>query len=137
MSGRLNVKANGEWVQIPAILGPTGQVGPTGPTGERGPVGPIGATGEVGGIGPTGPQGNQGVPGATGPTGNSAYYSVTGGQPEYMDQVVDATPTSGHYGKLVTSGGVADTAISLIDLLDGALGIGPTGVAEMKAIFGG
>ena len=137
MSGRLNVKVNGAWVTVPVVYGSTGETGPTGPTGPTGRQGPIGPTGLQGDIGPTGPQGIQGPTGPTGPTGDTAYYVNNGGQAVEVSQEVDADPEYGNGTKLVTSDGVASTAISLIDLLDSALGIGPTGVAEMKAIFGG
>lgn len=135
MSARLNVRLNGEWVEIPAIYGPTGptgEIGPTGPQGINGPTGPTGATtiGPTGAVGPTGPTG------ATGPTGDPLYYVNNGGVQEFVTGTVDATPISGHNTALTTSGGVASTACDLIDLLDNALGIGSTGVAEMKAIFG-
>ena len=136
MSGRLYVRSGDSWVEIPAIVGPTGSPGETGPTGEQGPQGPTGPTGQRGAIGPTGPQGAQGPVGPTGPTGARAYYVSISGEPQEVTGVVDAAPVVGHDTSLVTSGGVASTAVALIDLLDGALSIGPTGVAEMKAIFG-
>ena len=82
---------NGNWVTVPAIIGPkgdTGSVGPVGPTGPEGPIGPAGpqgpegprgATGETGAqgpkgdtgaAGPTGPQGIQGIQGVQGPKGD-------------------------------------------------------------------
>lgn len=137
MSGKVNIKVNGEWVALPVLTGPTGGIGPTGPTGRQGAQGNVGPTGSRGDIGPTGPMGPVGETGPTGPTGDPAYYVDDGGQPASITGEVDATPTSGHGTSFVTSDGVASTAIQLIDLLDSALGFGPTGVAEMKAIFGG
>ena len=137
MSGRLNIKVGDEWVSVPIVYGPTGERGPTGPRGATGPQGAIGPTGLQGDIGPIGPTGPVGPTGPTGPTGDPAYYVDDGGQPVSVTGVVDDTPTAGHDTSFVTSGGVASTAIQLIDLLDTALSIGPTGVAEMKAIFGG
>jgi hypothetical protein len=137
MSGRINIKVGDEWVALPAVFGPTGERGFAGPTGPQGAAGARGPTGEQGSIGPTGPQGVQGPTGPVGPTGDPAYYVNEGGQGVDLEHVVDSVPVSGHSTKLVTSDGVATTAISLIDLLDSALGIGPTGVADMKEIFGG
>lgn len=66
----LKVKVNGEWRDVPAIVGPQGPAGPKGDTGDTGPKGDTGATGSTGATGPTGPQGpaGQGVPtgGSTG-----------------------------------------------------------------------
>ena len=134
MSGKINIKVNGEWVSLPVItgsMGPTGPIGPTGPTGPWG-AGPTGPTGDTGPTGPTGPIGEQGP---TGPTGPSAYYNLQGNKA--MQDIVDTSPAIGHDSNLVSSDGIASTAIQLIDLLDSALNIGATGVAEMKAIFGG
>lgn len=51
---------NGNWVNIPAIVGPRGPVGPQGPKGETGDVGPQGPQGVQGVQGPQGPQGEVG-----------------------------------------------------------------------------
>lgn len=137
MAGRLNVRGpSGAWVDIPVVLGPTGERGATGPTGPQGRQGPIGPTGQQGDIGPTGPQGIVGPTGPTGPTGDDAYYVDNAGQPVFLSHEVDANPTYGHDLKLTTSDGVASTAIQMIDILGGALSL-PTGTVEnMKAIFG-
>jgi hypothetical protein len=137
MSGKMNIKVNGEWVALPVVQGPTGEIGATGPKGATGPQGAMGPTGQQGEIGPQGPTGPQGNLGPTGPTGDPAYYVDDGGQPVSVTGVVDDTPIAGHDTSLVTSDGVASTAIQLIDLLDSVLSIGPTGVADMKEIFGG
>ena len=54
----LKVKQNGEWIDIPAIIGATG------PQGPRGEIGPQGERGEIG------PQGIQGLTGPQGPKGD-------------------------------------------------------------------
>ena len=139
MSSRQNVRGqNGEWVGIPVVFGPKGDIGPTGPVGLQGRAGVQGPTGPRGYIGPTGAQGEPGPIGPTGPTGDGAYYVDDNGQPVQISHEADESPTYGNNLKLTTSGGVAATAIQLIDALDTALSgaLGPTGVAEMKAIFG-
>lgn len=58
--------SQGNWVEIPAIIGPkgdTGDIGPQGPEGKQGIQGPKGETGEQG------PQGIQGPIGPQGPKG--------------------------------------------------------------------
>lgn len=137
MAGRLNVRGpSGTWVEIPVVLGPTGERGATGPTGPQGRQGIIGPTGLQGDIGPTGPQGIQGPTGPTGPTGDPAYYIDNAGQPLFVTGVVDEAPVYSHETSLVTSDGVASTAIQMIDILGTALSL-PTGTVEsMKQIFG-
>ena len=137
MSGKINIKVGEEWVALPVVMGPTGIEGPIGPTGPVGPTGKTGATGPRGDIGPKGPQGDVGPTGPTGPTGDPAYYTNEGGQAVNMLHVVDTAPVSGHATNLVTSDGVASTAIQLIDLLASVLSIGVDDVAQMKFIFGG
>ena len=134
MSGRLNIRDGNSWVAIPAVFGPTGERGPTGPTGATGRTGSFGPTGATGSQGPTGPTGSQGPIGPTGPTGDSAYLNNLG---TAMSQEVDATPTSGNNARFVTSGGVADAMISMIDILEQANVVGPTGAAELRELFGG
>ena len=56
--------SQGNWVEIPAIIGPKGD------TGEQGPQGPQGIKGDTGDIGPQGPQGEQGLTGEQGPKGD-------------------------------------------------------------------
>ena len=72
MGGVLKINHNGEWIEVPAVVGPTGPTGPigaTGPTGPTGGAGDTGPTGETGATGPTGPTGSRGATGPTGPTG--------------------------------------------------------------------
>lgn len=134
MSGRLNVRVGDAWVEIPAIVGPTGPDGDRGPTGPTGPRGARGPTGPQGAVGPQGPTGMQGFAGATGPTGPTAYW--VGGEVPVSTEV-DAVPTAGHGDRLVVSGGVADKAISLIDSLGEALSLSEEQISAMKALFGG
>ena len=56
--------SQGNWVEIPAIIGPKGD------TGEQGPQGPQGIKGDTGDTGPQGPQGEQGLTGEQGPKGD-------------------------------------------------------------------
>ena len=58
MANILKVKdQEGNWIDIPAIVGPQG---PAGPAGERGPQGEQGIQGERGLEGPQGPAGANG-----------------------------------------------------------------------------
>lgn len=61
----LKIKINGQWVTIPAL------VGPQGPRGETGAQGPQGQQGETGPQGPQGPQGATGPQGPQGPAGSN------------------------------------------------------------------
>lgn len=56
----LKVKQDGEWVDIPAIIGATGPQGPRGETGPQGEQGEIGPQGIQGLTGPQGPKGDKG-----------------------------------------------------------------------------
>lgn len=69
---------NGEWIGVPAIVGPAGPAGEQGPAGKDGAQGPKGDKGDTGERGPeglqgpigeTGPAGPQGIPGEAGPQG--------------------------------------------------------------------
>lgn len=84
---------NGEWIDVPAIVGPAGPAGEQGPagkdgvqgpkgdkgdTGERGPEGIQGPIGETGPAGPKGDKGDQGPIGPEGPKGADGYTPVKG-----------------------------------------------------------
>ena len=77
---------NGErFVNIGAVKGPKGDIGPQGPEGLQGPVGPKGEKGDVGVEGPVGPKGekgDQGLVGATGPKGDIGPQGPKGDQGE-------------------------------------------------------
>ena len=62
--------------------GPQGQTGPTGPEGPQGLEGPVGAHGEPGLEGPAGPPGPQGFQGIQGPTGATGGPGPEGPQGE-------------------------------------------------------
>lgn len=75
--------SQGNWVEIPAIIGPkgdTGEQGPQGPQGIKGDTGEQGPKGEVGPIGPQGPQGIKGDTGDIGPQGPQGEQGLTGEQ---------------------------------------------------------
>lgn len=75
--------SQGNWVEIPAIIGPkgdTGEQGPQGPQGIKGDTGEQGPKGDVGPIGPQGPQGIKGDTGDIGPQGPQGEQGLTGEQ---------------------------------------------------------
>lgn len=61
---------NGEWIDMPAIVGPEG---PQGPAGETGPQGPAGKDGNQG---PKGDKGDQGPIGPAGADGHTPEKGV-------------------------------------------------------------
>lgn len=74
---------NGNWIPIPAIVGPKGpkgDAGEKGATGERGPVGPAGPQGDPGAQGPQGEPGPKGDTGETGPKGSDGTPGEQGPQ---------------------------------------------------------
>lgn len=70
--------SQGNWVEIPAIIGPKGD------TGEQGPQGPQGIKGDTGDIGPQGPQGEQGLTGEQGPKGDTGPQGEKGKDTVWM-----------------------------------------------------
>lgn len=77
---------NGEWIDVPAIVGPAGPAGEQGPAGKDGVQGPKGDTGErgpeglqgpIGETGPEGPKGDKGVQGPIGPEGPAGADGYT------------------------------------------------------------
>lgn len=82
---------NGEWIGVPAIVGPAGPAGEQGPAGKDGAQGPKGDKGDTGERGPeglqgpigeTGPAGPQGIPGEAGPQGPKGDKGDKGDQGE-------------------------------------------------------
>lgn len=74
---------NGNWIPIPAIVGPKGpkgDAGEKGATGERGPVGPAGPQGDPGAQGPQGEPGPKGDTGEAGPKGSDGTPGEQGPQ---------------------------------------------------------
>ena len=65
--------AEGNWTDIPALVGPQGEQGPQGPKGDKGDTGERGPQGLQGPIGETGPEGPQGISGEAGPQGPRGY----------------------------------------------------------------
>lgn len=103
------IKVNGEWVEVPAIRGMTGDQGPTGATGETGAIGPTGAPGESI-IGPTGPQGEpgqNGQDGAQGPTGAQGEPGQNG-----QDGAMGPTGETGAQGPTGAPGAQGPTGAS-------------------------
>jgi Collagen triple helix repeat (20 copies) len=125
-----------------------GPRGPRGPRGARGPAGPQGATGPAG---PQGQQGAQGLQGVAGPPGPSLAREAhrassgpqTGGGQDFTTVATLAELEVGAYAVFVkahlttgeipqgvdcelTSGGVVDTASSLMDGAAGALSTSTT-----------
>ena len=70
--------SQGNWVEIPAIIGPKGD------TGEQGPQGPQGIKGDTGDTGPQGPQGEQGLTGEQGPKGDTGPQGEKGKDTVWM-----------------------------------------------------
>ena len=70
--------SQGNWVEIPAIIGPKGD------TGEQGPQGPQGIKGDTGDIGPQGPKGEQGLTGEQGPKGDTGPQGEKGKDTVWM-----------------------------------------------------
>lgn len=69
---------NGEWIDVPAIVGPAGPAGEQGPAGKDGAQGPKGDQGERGEKGETGAQGIQGPEGPKGDKGDKGDQGETG-----------------------------------------------------------
>lgn len=69
---------NGEWIGVPAIVGPAGPAGLQGPIGETGPEGPQGIPGPKGNDGYTPVKGVDYFDGADGPAGENGYTPVKG-----------------------------------------------------------
>lgn len=138
MSGRLNIKGtDGRWISLPVLVGPTGLQGEKGEKGEIGGVGPTGPTGPKGDMGPTGPKGDIGPTGPTGPKGDTAYFVEVDGEQIAIDTIVDSLPQTTHTNRLITSAGVANSAVELIDKLATSLSLSDDIVNQMKSIFGG
>ena len=72
--------SQGNWTEIPAIIGPKGDTGEQGPQGPQGIKGDTGPQGDVGPIGPQGPQGIKGEKGDIGPQGPQGEQGLTGEQ---------------------------------------------------------
>lgn len=83
---------NGEWIDVPAIIGPAGPQGEAGPAGADGAQGPVGETGpqgiqgEMGPQGPQGPKGDTGEQGPIGPEGPKGADGLPGEQGPKGDQ---------------------------------------------------
>ena len=81
----LRVKdSNGNWVDIPSIVGPKGDTGATGPQGPQGEIGPAGA---------------DGAQGPAGANGKSAYQyaqegGYTGTEAEFAAKLAQKMPTT-------------------------------------------
>lgn len=67
---------NGEWIDVPAIVGPAGPAGEQGPAGQDGVQGPKGDKGDTGERGPEGLQGPAGTDGYT-PIKGVDYFTDT------------------------------------------------------------
>lgn len=97
------------WVNVGALKGPKGDIGPQGPKGDTGATGQKGDTGDVGPKGPkgdTGPQGPKGDTGAAGADGKSAYVSAqdggyTGTEAQFN---TDLAAVGGKQAKITSSG---------------------------------
>lgn len=72
--------SQGNWVEIPAIIGPKGDTGEQGPQGTQGLKGDTGEQGPKGDVGPIGPQGPQGIKGDTGEQGPQGIQGPIGPQ---------------------------------------------------------
>ena len=99
---------NGEWIDVPAIVGPegpqgdTGPMGPEGPQGPKGDTGPAGKDGEQGIQGPKGDQGERGEKGETGAQGIQGPEGPKGDKGDKGDQ--GATGPAGADGRTPVKG---------------------------------
>jgi hypothetical protein len=130
---------NSGLVNVGAVFGPTGPIGPTGPEGPLGPTGPQGIIGPTGAgstvEGPLGPTGGAGIAGPTGAEGPQGTSLVLVGSVATVGDLPASASASEAYvvnasGELYVWDGSAWNALGLVQGPTGPTGsLGLTGAA--------